>query len=60
MPESEDDPAPLEPCAFCGAFTALQLGGRPVCEVCYQQRGSCCSEQPDEAAEVPEKQAEES
>jgi hypothetical protein len=31
-------------CSFCGRPTTLLLGGRPVCEECYQNAGSCCME----------------
>jgi hypothetical protein len=43
-----DRPPPPEPgrCAFCGAFTTLELGDRWICESCYEERGSCCNEGP--------------
>ena len=40
--------APTERCRFCGAFTSLRLGDVWICESCYQERGSCCTEGPDD------------
>jgi hypothetical protein len=31
-------------CRFCGRPTEIILGGLPICEGCYEERGSCCLE----------------
>jgi hypothetical protein len=58
-PQREKDieaPPPSTPagrCSFCGAFTALELGDSWICESCYQERGSCCTERPGEGEPAP-------
>ncbi len=31
-------------CSCCGRPTTLLMGGRPICEECYHNAGSCCME----------------
>jgi hypothetical protein len=31
-------------CRFCGRPTEIVLDDMPICEDCYEERGSCCLE----------------
>lgn len=31
-------------CSICGRPNAQLIGGRPICEQCYENAGSCCLE----------------
>jgi hypothetical protein len=46
-----DDPTPERPssalelvCERCGRPGSIEIGGRQLCEECYQIMGSCCLE----------------
>jgi hypothetical protein len=52
---NEDAPAAIPTtkdearCEVCGAFDALEIADRRLCEACYQARASCCNECDDDA-----------
>jgi hypothetical protein len=44
-PQPETPPAA---CEMCGRPDALLVGGRWICDDCYQIAGSCCAESDDD------------
>jgi hypothetical protein len=40
----EADSVSGERCELCGAFTDERIGGRTICDACYEERSSCCPE----------------
>lgn len=49
MPSSHTSSKPEEKerlwaCSRCGRPTTLRIADQPLCEQCYQEAGSCCTE----------------
>lgn len=39
------DPEPSgQPCVHCGVPVTQRVGGEPICDACYSERGACCQE----------------
>jgi len=46
-PRDANPPDPIDrsaTCEECGAFGAVAVGDRWLCERCYSEKGSCCPE----------------